>query len=325
MSDRGPRADRGAARRVRAALPVRGGRRRGRPAPRRARPGLCPLPADPRGVPALSGDLALGRSPATPPETLLPRIHRAIEEVPLAGRRPRRGALVAAAASVAALVAMGGLSLVLGSRASDAETQAGTALEILSLMRSPGAQPVDVTPQGTPPRRAAWSRSRPRTSTGSTWPRSSAPTRPRGTGTSSGSGRAVIGARRRDVHARRRRRAARARGRRRRATTRSGSPKRCSVRPRRTQPRPVTAGARICPEPRATRPAAARDQTCSDASDGQQQPDHRDRRGRRDRHSRPTRPDSRFDDASRALSATIPTTTSAVASPRLNAQISASP
>ncbi len=100
---------------------------------------------------SLSGDLALAASPADPPETLLPRIRRAIEEVPLAGRRPRRGALVAAAASVAALVAMGGLSLVLGSRASDAETQAGTALEILSLMRSPGAQPVDVTPQGDTP------------------------------------------------------------------------------------------------------------------------------------------------------------------------------
>jgi hypothetical protein len=101
---------------------------------------------------ALSGDLALAASPAEPPETLLPRIRRAIEDVPLAGRRPRRGVFVAAAASVAALVAMGGLSLVLGGRLSDAETQAGTALEILTLMRSPGAQPVDVTPQGdTPP------------------------------------------------------------------------------------------------------------------------------------------------------------------------------
>ena len=64
---------------------------------------------------------------------------------------PRRGVLVAAAASVAALVAMGGLSLVLGGRLSDAESQAGTALEILTLMRSPGAQPVDVTPQGDTP------------------------------------------------------------------------------------------------------------------------------------------------------------------------------
>ena len=90
--------------------------------------------------------------PGRPSETLLPRIHRAIDEVPLAGRTPRRGALVAVAASAVALVALGGLSLVLGNRLSDAQTRAGTALEILSAMRSPGAQPVHVTPQDeTPP------------------------------------------------------------------------------------------------------------------------------------------------------------------------------
>ena len=101
---------------------------------------------------ALSGDLALAASPVDPPETLLPGLHRAMDEVPLHGRRPRRGALIAVAASAVALVAMGGLSLVLGSRLSQAETRAGTALEILSAMRSPGAQPVNVAPQGaTPP------------------------------------------------------------------------------------------------------------------------------------------------------------------------------
>jgi len=101
---------------------------------------------------ALSGDLALATAPADPPETMLPRIHRAMDEVPLEGRRPRRVALVAVAASAVALVAMGGLSLVLGNRLNDAQTQAGTALEILSAMRSSGAQPVNVAPQGeTPP------------------------------------------------------------------------------------------------------------------------------------------------------------------------------
>lgn len=100
----------------------------------------------------VSGDLALAASPAVPPETLLPALHRAMDEVPLAGRSPRRGAFVALAASVVALVAMGGLSLVLGNRLSDAETRAGTALEILSAMRSPGAEPVSLAPQGeTPP------------------------------------------------------------------------------------------------------------------------------------------------------------------------------
>ncbi len=100
---------------------------------------------------AVSGDLALAASPVDPPETLLPSLHRAMDEVPLQGRRPRRGALIAVAASAVALVAMGGLSLVLGSRLSQAETRAGTALEILSAMRSPGAQPVNVTPQGEAP------------------------------------------------------------------------------------------------------------------------------------------------------------------------------
>jgi len=99
----------------------------------------------------LSGDLALAAPPADPPETLLPRIHRAMDEVPLEGRRPRRGALIAVAASAVALVAMGGLSLVLGSRLNDAQTRAGTALEIISAMRASGSQPIDVAPMGTTP------------------------------------------------------------------------------------------------------------------------------------------------------------------------------
>jgi hypothetical protein len=101
---------------------------------------------------AVSGDLALAASPVDPPETLLPRLHHAMDEVPLAGRTPRRGALIAVAASAVALVAMGGVSLVLGNRLSNAETRTGTALEILSAMRAPGASPVNVSPQDqTPP------------------------------------------------------------------------------------------------------------------------------------------------------------------------------
>jgi hypothetical protein len=100
---------------------------------------------------ALTGDLALATGPADPPETMLPRIHRAMDEVPLQGRRPRRGALVAVAASAVALVALGGLSLVLGNRLNEAQTRAGTALEILSAMQSSGSQPVPVAPQGETP------------------------------------------------------------------------------------------------------------------------------------------------------------------------------
>ena len=100
---------------------------------------------------AVSGDLALAAPPVDPPETLLPRLHRAMDDVPLAGRTRRRGALIAVAASAVALVAMGGLSLVLGSRLSNSETRTGTALEIFSAMRS-GASPVNVSPQDqTPP------------------------------------------------------------------------------------------------------------------------------------------------------------------------------
>lgn len=103
----------------------------------------------------VTGDLALAAPPAEPPETLLPRIHRAIEEVPLARRGPRRAALVAAAASVVALVAMGGVTMVMGNRLSDAETRAGTALEIVSLMRSPGVELVNVAPRGQTPLESA--------------------------------------------------------------------------------------------------------------------------------------------------------------------------
>lgn len=102
---------------------------------------------------SLTGDLALAPAPAEPPETLLPRLRRALEDGGAAApRRARRAALVAVAASVVSLVAMGGLAMVLGSRLSEAETRTGTALEILSAIRSPGAQPVNVAPQGdTPP------------------------------------------------------------------------------------------------------------------------------------------------------------------------------
>jgi hypothetical protein len=100
---------------------------------------------------ALAGELALAAPPVEPPDTTIARIHRAMDDVPLAGRRPRRGMLVALAASVVALVAMGGVSLVLGGRLNEAQTQAGTALEIVSAMRSPGAQPVHVEPQGDLP------------------------------------------------------------------------------------------------------------------------------------------------------------------------------
>ena len=62
----------------------------------------------------VSADLALDASPVTPPETLLPRLHR---EMGAQARRRRPIYLVAVAASVAAAVGMGGFALTQGARA----------------------------------------------------------------------------------------------------------------------------------------------------------------------------------------------------------------
>ena len=99
----------------------------------------------------VAGDLALEADPADPPELLLPRIHRAMDDVPTSRGTSRRGAFVAMAASIVALVAMGGLSFALVGQASQAKDQTETALEVLSVMRSPGAEPVSVDAQGGTP------------------------------------------------------------------------------------------------------------------------------------------------------------------------------
>jgi hypothetical protein len=101
---------------------------------------------------ALAADLALAADPTAPPDLVLARIHRGIDEVPLGRPRARRGSWFAVAASVVALVAMGGLSFVLAGRASQAEDARSLAIELLSLMRSPGVDPVSLDPEGdTPP------------------------------------------------------------------------------------------------------------------------------------------------------------------------------
>ena len=86
------------------------------------------------------GDLALAATPVAPPELVLARIRRGVADVPV--RRRRGAGLVTLVASVAALVAMAGFSLSLGSRARDAEAQRGTALEVLNAMQQPGAASV---------------------------------------------------------------------------------------------------------------------------------------------------------------------------------------
>jgi hypothetical protein len=103
----------------------------------------------------LTGDLALSPEPVPPPDLVLARIHRGMDDVPVTRRGggwARRGAVVAIAASLVGLVAMSGLSFVMAGRASRADDRTTTALEVLSLMRSPGVDPVSVDPQGSTPK-----------------------------------------------------------------------------------------------------------------------------------------------------------------------------
>lgn len=89
---------------------------------------------------AVVGELALAARPVDPPELLFARIRREIRE---GDRRPRRGlGLVAAAVGITALVGMAGLSASLGSRATRAEAERITAVEMLSAMRDPSTNPV---------------------------------------------------------------------------------------------------------------------------------------------------------------------------------------
>jgi hypothetical protein len=95
---------------------------------------------------AATGDLGLAAEPVDPGDLVLARIRHGIEEVPRRGASPRRGAFVALAASLVALLAMGGLSLTMSSRATRAEDQREVAIRLLSLMRSPGVAPNPVEP-----------------------------------------------------------------------------------------------------------------------------------------------------------------------------------
>jgi anti-sigma-K factor RskA len=96
----------------------------------------------------VTGDLALAADPVSPPDLVLGRIHRGIGQIP--GVPLGRGSFVAAlAVGVVALVAMGGLSFVMADRASEAQDDRSLALELLSVMNSPGVSPVNVGQEGS--------------------------------------------------------------------------------------------------------------------------------------------------------------------------------
>jgi hypothetical protein len=97
----------------------------------------------------LTGDLALATPPQTPSDLVLPWIRRGMDDVPI--RRRRSAGFVALTASVVALVAMAGLSVSLGNRATKAESQRGRALDVLNAIQQPGVNPVALQANsGTP-------------------------------------------------------------------------------------------------------------------------------------------------------------------------------
>jgi hypothetical protein len=102
------------------------------------------------GLQEVAGDLALAARPTAPPDLVLARIHRGMDDVPLTGRS-RRGAYVALVASVAALVAMGGFSLTMISRAHRAETRNGIFTDMVNALKAPDANPVTLQAQGSTP------------------------------------------------------------------------------------------------------------------------------------------------------------------------------
>lgn len=98
----------------------------------------------------VAGDLGLAADPASPPDLVLARIHRGLRDRAMR-RRSSLGSIAVVAAGVLALVAMGALSVTMMGRANDAEDERTLALELVSLMRSPGVDPVSVDPQGGTP------------------------------------------------------------------------------------------------------------------------------------------------------------------------------
>jgi anti-sigma-K factor RskA len=91
----------------------------------------------------LTADLGLAAVPVTPPETLLPRLHRELE--PQAPRR-RPMQLFAVAAGVVAVVGLAGLTVSQNIRANNADVRADSLANAAQLATRPDARMVDVGP-----------------------------------------------------------------------------------------------------------------------------------------------------------------------------------
>jgi hypothetical protein len=100
---------------------------------------------------SVASDLALSADPVAPPDATLPRIRRAMARPE--DRTPARPtAFLGFAATIVAVLGLGGLSFSMMNRAQVAEERTQIAFELASLMTSPGVDPEPVEPQaGAPP------------------------------------------------------------------------------------------------------------------------------------------------------------------------------
>jgi hypothetical protein len=92
---------------------------------------------------SVTADLALDAEPVTPPDTLLPRLHR---EMGAQARRRRPVYLAAVAASVAAVVGMGGFALSQGARANRLGAQNQFLTDMTDFARRNNARMTPVGP-----------------------------------------------------------------------------------------------------------------------------------------------------------------------------------
>jgi hypothetical protein len=102
---------------------------------------MCPACRDSLAMfQAVTADLALDAAPSTPPDTLLPRLHRDLG----AQSRRRPVAVFAVAASVVAAVGFAGLAVTQSLRVSDTRSRIDDMASALDFARQPGASMVQV-------------------------------------------------------------------------------------------------------------------------------------------------------------------------------------
>ena len=112
---------------------------------------FCPACRDSLAVfQGVTADLALDAAPVTPPETLLPRLHR---DLGSQGGRRRPVAIFAVAASVVAVVGLAGLTVSQGMRASSTRSQMNDIAQALDFANQQGASmaPVGSSTSGVDP------------------------------------------------------------------------------------------------------------------------------------------------------------------------------